>query len=539
MRFLALAAICLSTPALADQILASSTISAVTLYPDGAQVTREVVFTAPAGAHEVLITDLPQAIVPELIRLSASEGVALGAFALRSDRLPPREDLTSVALEGAKAAVAAREAEVQAATAALQAVQARVQAADAQVAFLSGVRAEGAGLTPEVLRTLASTIGAEVLAARQAAIAAAQDLPAAEKAVKEAQEALDKARSAQEAVLTGAESYAALSVSLSQATAGEGRLTVQHYVHSAGWQPVYDLMLTRGETPALDLRRGVLVSQSTGEDWQGVALTLSTAQPSQQAAPSAMWSELRRIVDPATEAEQYARAAASEAMADAAPEPVIEPMVAEAAVGYEGDTVVYRYPDAVNVASGVEDLRLALDEKRFAPQVMAWAVPRLDRTAFHMARFVNDSGEPLLPAEAFLYREGVLVGSTWLDGMAPGAEAKIAFGAIEGLQLKRDMPQRSEGDRGLITSSTERTETAVLEVENLTDEAFVVHVEDGVPYSEQEDLEIEVAATPAPSETNVDGRLGVLAWEVNVAPGETAQITLTHTLRWPEGMELR
>ncbi|WP_444460558.1 hypothetical protein [Rhodobacter capsulatus] len=39
---------------------------------------------------------------------------------------------------------------------------------------------------------------------------------------------------------------------------------------------------------------------------------------------------------------------------------------------------------------------------------------------------------------------------------------------IDGLRLKRVIPQTNEGDRGLITKSNERTETAEITVENLT-----------------------------------------------------------------------
>lgn len=58
-------------PAWADTIAATSRITAVTVYPDGAKPTREVTFTAPgAGNHELLVTDLPYDSDPGLIRLA-------------------------------------------------------------------------------------------------------------------------------------------------------------------------------------------------------------------------------------------------------------------------------------------------------------------------------------------------------------------------------------------------------------------------------------------------------------------------------------
>lgn len=538
-RFAVLASLLLSAaPVWADQILATSKILSVSVYPQGAQITRDVVFTAGAGAHEVLVTDLPAETYPELIRLQA-EGLTLGAFSLRTDRLPPRDDLTSPALAAAKAEVEARGAALREAQGAVDAINAKVEAAEAQAKFLAGVRAEGEALTPEAVKALASMIGTEVLAAKQAALAAQTELPAAEKVLEQASEALTKAQEAENAVLTGAENYAALSVAVTATGDGERHLTVTHFVESASWQPVYDLALTRKGGDALTLHRGVLVSQSSGEDWAGVDLTLSTAQPSAQSAPSTLWPELRQIVDPAEE-EKMARAAGAMAEADMAlAEPVPEAAVVTAMAGIEGDTVVYHYPTPVDVASGVEDLRLALDEKKLTPKVEARAVPRLDRTAFVLATFKNESGEILLPGQAFLTREGVLVGSTYLEVLAPGAEAEVGFGAIEGLRLKRDMPLRAEGDRGIISTSTQIEEKAVLSVENLTTESWPVRLMDLVPYSEQEDLEISFEADPAPSETDVKGNRGILAWTFDIAPGETREVSLTHVMSWPEGMELR
>ena len=56
-----------------------------------------------------------------------------------------------------------------------------------------------------------------------------------------------------------------------------------------------------------------------------------------------------------------------------------------------------------------------------------------------------------------------------------------------------------------------------------------------VPVSTQKDLRIDWTATPAPDETDPDGKRGLLVWNRGIAAGETQDITLTTTLRWPEG----
>ena len=527
-------------PAVADTLPATSRITAVTVYPDGARLTREVTFTAPAaGNHELLVTDLPYDSDPGLIRLAGSDGLQLGAFNLRADRLPPREDPLTEAQKAAKTEVEAAEVAADSAQLALEAITAKVEAAEAQARFLSsftGALPDGA--TPETIKAMAGMIGAETLAARQAALAAKGDLPPAQKAVTQAQEVLAKAQAAYDALPSADMDYTALSVAVTAAGAGEATVTITQYVGNASWQPVYDLNLTRDGGDKLTLDRSVLVTQYTGEDWDGVALTLSSSRPSEQAAPSQLWPELRSI-GPEVDVEELSRKAygSDSALYETAPEAAAAPITA--AMAYEGDTVVYQYPEPVTVATGAENLRLALDSLDFAPVVEAVAVPRLDDTAFVMASFTNASDEPLLPGQAMLFREGVLVGSTWLDVIAPGVETDLGFGAIETLRVKREMPKRQGGETGVFTSSNQQTESAVITVENTGTEAWPVRILDQVPYSEQDDLEVEVTASPAPSETDVEGQRGILAWDFDLAAGGKQTITLEHVLTWPEGMVLQ
>jgi uncharacterized protein (TIGR02231 family) len=528
-------------PACADTIAATSKITAVTVYPDGAKLTREVRFTAPdAGGHELLVTDLPYDSDPGLIRLAPSEGLTVGAFALRADRLPPREDPLTEDQKTAKTAVEAAQSAADQAALALEAVTAKIEAAEAQVRFLSsftGALPDGA--TPDTIKSMATMIGTETLTARQAALAAKAELPPVRIALTEAQDALVKAQAAYDALPTADMDYTALSVAVTAAAAGEQTVTVTQYVGNASWQPVYDLNLTRTDGDALTLNRAVLVTQYTGEDWDGVALTLSSSRPSEQAAPSQLWPELRSVgpeepdLDLARKSEAVGGALYEEAPAAAAP------AVTVAGMAYEGDTVVYNYPEPVTVATGAENLRLALDSLSFSPVVKAVAVPRLDKTAFVMASFTNASAEPLLPGQAMLFREGVLVGSTWLDVIAPGVETDVGFGAIETLTVKREMPKRAGGETGVFTSANQQSESAVITVENTGDQSWPVRVLDQVPYSEQDDLEIEVSASPEPTETDVEGQRGILAWEFDLAAGGKETIALEQTLTWPEGLVLR
>jgi hypothetical protein len=126
-----------------------------------------------------------------------------------------------------------------------------------------------------------------------------------------------------------------------------------------------------------------------------------------------------------------------------------------------------------------------------------------------------------------------------LPGLAPGADTTLGFGAIEGLKLTRDMPQKAQGDRGIFTTSTQIEEKAVLKVENLTDEVWPVHLIDQVPYSEQEDLQITFTADPAPTARDVEGQRGILAWDFDIGPKQTKAVKLNSLITWPQGKVLQ
>jgi hypothetical protein len=108
MRLLCLALAALPLPALADTFTVTSAPSAVTVYSGFATVTREVSVEVSAGAHEVILPDLPQWIDAGSLRVSLS-GAALAGTRLRTDALPPRPDGDSATVVAAKDRIEAAE----------------------------------------------------------------------------------------------------------------------------------------------------------------------------------------------------------------------------------------------------------------------------------------------------------------------------------------------------------------------------------------------------------------------------------------------
>lgn len=194
---------------------------------------------------------------------------------------------------------------------------------------------------------------------------------------------------------------------------------------------------------------------------------------------------------------------------------------------------------AIAAQAGIRAAEKALDERDLSAQVTARSVPRHDDTPFLMAEVTNDSGAVRLPGRARLYVDGAYRGQDDVPLIAVGDKAKIGFGAIDVIRLKRTVETRSEGDRGVISKSNQRDEAVVIEVRNLTVEDWPVTLYDTIPYSEQDDLTISYTADPAWTEASAAGRRGLLVWDLELKAGETQTMWLEHSLSWTGGMVLK
>jgi uncharacterized protein (TIGR02231 family) len=537
MRSVVLALLICAGPVLADEIAVSSRVSAVTLYPDGATVTREVPFTAPAGAHDVILADLPRDTPLASARVTV-EGARMGGITTRADYVPPRDMSERPELQAARAEVARLEEALRRARADVEDIRLEAEAARARAAFLDRIGSgDGmAALGVEELRALSGMIGADTLAARREAAEATRRADAAERGLEDQVEALEAARQAVEALIPEESARAMLRVAVSAEAGIDGRLIVTYTIPDAGWQPLHDLHLAR-ETGTLRIERGAFVHQSTGENWRDVALSLSTRRPAGQSEPGQIRPWIPRIGDPDEIRPMIGQESGAPSLARAAP-------MADSAIvatpRFDGISVSYDYPAPVDVATGADRVRLMLGPVKTDAEIVAKAVPLVDDTAFVSARFTNDTREVLLPTpEARFFLDGAYVGQRTIELIAAGAEAEMAFGPIEGLRVGRRIEDRGEGDRGIIRRSSRLSESVAIEVENLTGESWPLRVIDRVPVSEQDALDITWRADPSPDEQNVDGDRGLLAWDFDLPAGETRTIRLDTELTWPEDKVLR
>jgi len=546
MRFaLTLAAALLSsTAAFADDIVIRADIAEATVYLSGAEITRRATVSVPAGAHRLLIA-MPVSAQAELVEVSGPEGVVLGppqrvsGFAIGEGALDTPDQAA------ARAAVETAQDALQAAQDDLTAADATIRALETQLAYLSAltrggpdgiVMPEDPALVPQFL----STLGAEAARVQRELLAAQVARRDLAEAVAERQQDLNAANAAFARLNPFGLNIDVIEVSLSAAADIDATLTLDYLSYGAGWEPSYEFHLD-SDSGALEVERFVSVYTSGAARWENVAMTFSTAQPYRQRVPSALYPSPARIMEPSRPViGGLASPGDSEArFADAMPAPIMEATVPEsrAAIQVQGLSVSYVYGAPVTIGVTGQAV-LPFDTLSLEAETEARAVPRIDDTAFLVATATNDTGEPILPGVARFYRDGALIGEDVVPLIAEGEETDLAFGPLDHLQLVWIDRSLAEGDRGVFTSNSTQERQVAFGVENTSGTAEAVRVLYATPFTEQEDLDLDLTLTPAPDARDVDDQRGVHAWDLTVAPGETVLVEMQVEFDWPEGQIL-
>src|SRR5438874_7609919 len=80
-----------AVPAQAADVDATSAVDAVTVYPDGASVTRIISLDLPAGENSAVLKDFPLTLDPSSLRVEGEAGAKLTIGSI--DARPPRAAL--------------------------------------------------------------------------------------------------------------------------------------------------------------------------------------------------------------------------------------------------------------------------------------------------------------------------------------------------------------------------------------------------------------------------------------------------------------
>ncbi|MCH2144253.1 MAG: DUF4139 domain-containing protein [Phycisphaerales bacterium] len=299
---------------------------------------------------------------------------------------------------------------------------------------------------------------------------------------------------------------------------GPERIELSWIENRSTWRPEHTIRTssTSGETA---VETHAIIDNLTRTDWEGVKLMLSTGR---------LAGNTPQNVEPVT----------IEVIDDDDDEEVTDttPMLAETTGDQTSGVLVLELDKPTNLGQG----RGRLLVKRFLTQCLMIAIarPALGSEAWNLGSIKNAQTVPLLEGPTALYLDGTFIGTPRIETMVPPyGSIELWFGVNTMLEIERTIMERETVKTGLLGGGRLTRTRYRTEIRNLSDREIPLLLEDRIPTSTSDDIEISVKSIAPPLMVGImddEGAIpsGLLRWELYVPVAEPGSSDPQQSVEW-------
>lgn len=561
-----------SCVAYAEVPTTTGTISKVTVYRGQALVTRSVGIDLPPGASELIVKDLPAMIVPESIYAQTSDDTKVLSVRYREKAVSQdtREEVKQLDAQIEDVQHKLKYAESEHKHFELQ-WQMFEKLKDFTIAAAQSDLSRGL-LTFEPVESLTGLIetkGLEYYKQRM-------ELEDKIAGLKKEQELLDRKRNELVAGQSRTEREAVLFINRT----GGKRIAIElsYLVGGANWQQQYNLRANPKKSNVL-IEYNAVVNQTSGEDWDGVALSLSTAEPTMVAAPPILEPMLVALsrpvptqqvqeggfirIDQARQYQESRRANIKKGIAantelnrlaidnqafflNAGQKELQEFQQKMAEISrIEGISVTYDLPGRLTLPSRSDQQLISIVSITAKADFTLIATPLLTDFVYLQADLLNDSQTVLLPGDASIFRNGEFVGKSRLPQVTIGETFTAGFGIDSQVQVVRELENKKTRIQGGNRIDTYDYRIALSNYKNTPVELQLL---DRLPYTDDSSIKIELEKTGP--ELSAEGeylrtarKKGILRWDMKLSPNtvekDATVVKYSFTMEYDRNMQIQ
>ena len=529
----------LSNAADLKRIAVSPHVTGVTVYPDRALTSRSVSLDLKPGSYLVAFENLPTLIQDDSVRVAGNGSAGATIAGLEVKR-------AFLAQSGEKR-VKELDDEIRALERRSGALDAKKAGYSSQKAFLDSIRvAWGDRISKELaigrptsaeLLDASSFVGAGVTRIEEQS----RDIEAEKRNIKEKIDALRRKRD--ESAGSHRKETKTVEVMVDVAREGGLMLDLAAVIAQAGWVPSYDVRLGADARTA-ELTFRAMVRQQTGEDWNNVDLTLSTARPAAGGAPPELFPwrisflrpqplrEAQRVYEAAPTAvakDMKGRIYTNTTKSEEAPAEVETARISE-----EQSSVSFHIPRSLDVPSDGTQHGSVVAVEQLPVSMEFMAIPKLSPYVFLRSEIVNRAAYPLLPGKVNAFTGSTFTGSSQLKKVAVGEKFDLFFGTDDQVTVKREeLKQHKEAG---MFGNNRVTYRYRIELHNFRKEPVTVTLLDQLPLAGDEEIKVSLDdPSIKPDEFGTDGRV---TWKTPLKAGEKKELTFSILVEYPKDREV-
>lgn len=332
-----------------------------------------------------------------------------------------------------------------------------------------------------------------------------------------------------------------ISIGVSSEKQVSGRMTISYVVSNAGWYPSYDVRVDDIRNP-VSISYKANVHQNTGNPWVDVKLSFSNATPwvsgnipvltpwfldfFNPIQPRMTVRGSQRISE-APAAVEEAEFAKMDDIVVVAGGPAVQKQVGETTVTFDIAMPYSIISDGKMQTVEIQRLTSTADYKYVT-------LPKKSQLAYLTANLTNWAEMSLQSGEATLYFENSFVGKSYLDVNQLTDTLTMSLGTDNGILVKREKRKDYTSKRTLGANKTE-TSSFLITVRNNKSNAVNITVKDQMPVSSNSSIEVQPLEL---SGGKHDQQTGYVTWDLDIKPGESKQLVLSYSVRYPKDRNL-
>lgn len=341
---------------------------------------------------------------------------------------------------------------------------------------------------------------------------------------------LRAARNRRQAIAGTSQFMRIATVTVLVAAPGESSIELSYLVTGATWQPSYNIRAaTDGST--VDIEYDARLTQRSGEDWDRVDLTLSTAQPTVAANPPVLeprFVDIQVSRGPARLLESSALNRSSKLRQN---ESLSGGGGLESAfdtqVSGEGPAVTYHLPRPVTLKSNIQkQQRSRITTIQSPGEFIHVTMPILTEAVYIRGALTNNSDFLLLPGPVSIFVGQDYIGPTQLATVSPDGTFEMYFGIDQSIKATRQLITKKTSKTGLLGGGLKTSYEYRIEIINGAGKGITLELWDRYPVSRSDQITVDLVdlshLLAADAEYLEEQKpLGLLKWDLAI-PAATA-----------------
>ncbi len=332
-------------------------------------------------------------------------------------------------------------------------------------------------------------------------------------------------------------------VNVSMKSAGECVIKINYRIKGCYWMPSYDLRLNE-KTKKIKVTYFGTITQRTGEDWNNVSLSLSTAakakfhklpKPYPWYLSISSWPRRRYNFKSkksytrgfAKSAKQSLRVDDDESQIMPVAKIAKEAATQRSSIKSHGTSITFNIPGLTSVKSDSSEVKKVLDVKEFPIKFNYKAVPGRSKKVFIEASFKNNTTLFFIAGKSSIFRNNEYLRKTRLSSLPPNGEMKLLFGTDSGITVNKELLKRKL-DPGKRNEIIYKYRLTAISKKNKT---IKLQLFDALPVSKNDDIQVKLKhISLKPSSKN---EKGIYRWDLDLQPGKKVTIKYTLIIKYP------